>query len=490
MFARWIDPHVRTSIALAVLILSITGLVLADRGTHSPLWPTLNSPVMTVATSPGPDLPPPVTTGTAAPFQARGAHGRFALSHGRLLASGTRTMFAEVRISADSSAIDQNGAPPVAFVLVVDTSGSMAGQKLLDARRSALSMLSQMRDQDQVAVVRFSTDANVVVPMMPVRNARYAAQDQIARMTASGNTDIANALRTASSVLAASVREGPRRIVLVTDGRDTSGAPRYLASSVASREASDGITVSALGIGQDYDDAYLADLASSGRGNYEFLRDTSSLDQFLAKEIRETARTTVISASAELDLPPGVRVRDVWGAGWDRTANGARLLFGSLFAGDERRALVTFEVDAGEPGSVTELHARLSWTPVGGELVQVDLPTMRVESVATARQVDDARDLSVLASVASVTASRREVEAARAFEQGDRDAAMRINAANMAALDSAATTAPADEAQRLRAQRRAYERNQGVYSTQPPSAAPARAIGAQEYKNADRANAY
>ncbi len=490
MFARWIDPHVRTSIALAVLILSITGLVLADRGSRGPIWPSAASPVMTIATSPGAADGPTLPTPTFAQFRDRGAHGRFALSHGRLLANGTRPLFAEIRIAADDSLVERNTSAPVAFVLVIDTSGSMAGQKIVDARRSALSMLDQMREQDQVAVIRFATDANVVVPMMPVGSARHRARNQIERMSAAGNTDIANALRTAASVLDATYREGPRRIVLVTDGRDTSGAPRHMASSVAAQQSASGVTVSALGIGHDYDDAYLADLASAGRGNYEYLRDSSALDQFLAKEIRETARTTIVSAVAEIDTPRGVRVRDVWGAGWDRTADTTRLRVGSLFAGDERRVLVTFDVDAGDPGTITEIRSRLAWTVVGGERIEVSLPAIRVESVSTAQQVDNARDLSVLASVASVAASRNEVEAARAFERGDRDTALRLNAANVAALDAAAAGAPAGEAQRLRAQMREYERHQSVYSTQPPSAAPARAIGAQEHRNADRSVAY
>lgn len=489
MLDRWIDPHIKTSIGLAVLILSLTGLVLADRGPRQGLWPSPNG-VMTIATSPSGGEIPSSTTSTSVQFRDRGAHGRFALSHGRLLASGTRTMFAEVRVAATEDVAETSTAAPVAFVLVIDTSGSMAGQKIADARSSALSILGQMRDQDYVAVVRFSSDAQVVVPMMPVRNARYTARAQIGQMAAGGNTDIANALRTASSALHGVSAEGPQRIVVVTDGRDTSGAPRFVGPSVATQASSHGVTVSALGIGHDYDDAYLTDLAGAGRGNYEFLRDSSSLDRFLAKEVRETSRTTVLQLTANLEVPAGVRVRDVWGASWNRTEGGTQLVFGSLFAGDERRVLVTFDVDTREPGTMTEFRANLSWNPVGGSPVRLTFPALRVEAVSTAQQVDDARDHSVLASVASVEASRQELEASRAFERGDRDTAMRLNAANQSSLDSAATKAPAAEAERLRAQRRAYQRDQEVYTTQPPSAAPARAIGAREYKNADRSMGY
>lgn len=485
MYSRWVDPHIRTSIALAVLILSITGLVLADRGGGAPLWPT--PPVATIATSPAAHAAAPRTTSVQ--FQGQGVHGRFAVSHGRILASGRREMFSEVQVFADEPR-GMHVRAPVAFVLVVDNSGSMAGQKILDARRSALAMLDQMDPDDQVAVVRFSTEARVVVPLMPVRSARGIARNEIQRMNALGNTDIANALRTADGLVAAVGDERARRIVLVTDGRDTSGAPRSTASTVARRATERGVTVSALGIGADYDDAYLADLADSGRGNYEFMASTNALDRFLSKELHETKRTTVQNVTATLDLPPFVQVENVWGATWDRTSDGVRLTFGSMYAGDERRAVVQLQVNAGPAGSWFTLGGQVSWREVGGGPVRLGLSALRVEAVSDPMQVDHARDHSVIASAVSVRASERELEAARAFERGDRDRALELNAQNRTEIAEAAKRAKGESATRLRAQQRAYDENNDVYTTKPPSAAPARAIGARENKNMDDAFAY
>jgi Ca-activated chloride channel family protein len=395
-------------------------------------------------------------------------------------------MYAEVRVSADESS--ETARSPVAFVLAIDTSGSMAGQKIVDAHRSAQSILDQMNPNDMVAVVRYASDARVLVPLMPVQNARYYARQQIESLTASGNTDIANGIRVATSLVSGLGAERPRRIVLVTDGRDTSGAPRGTASSYARSGVASGITVSALGIGIDYDDAYLADLADAGRGNYEFLRDTSALDRFLAKEVREASRTTVQALRFRLDVPANVRVREVWGATYDPESHGIQM--GSLFSGDERRVTVVFEVQTQEPGSWISLGGDVSWQPVGRSAVNLSIPSLRVDTVASPEEVDNARDLSVLASVASVQASRREVEAASAFEHGEQQRALQLNAENRAELDRAAAAAPAADAARLRAQKRAYDQNGSVYSTQRPAAAPARAIGAQERKNADRSYAY
>jgi Ca-activated chloride channel family protein len=116
---------------------------------------------------------------------------------------------------------------------------------------------------------------------------------------------------------------------------------------------------------------------------------------------------------------------------------------------------------------------------------------MEVVAVATPEQVDDARDLSVLASATSVIASTREAEAATAYEHGDRSLALELNAQNQAELDRLRRAAPAPLAAQLAAQKKAYEGHQGIFAAPPSSpaagAASARDIGAREERNSDRA---
>ncbi|MBI5536421.1 MAG: VWA domain-containing protein [Deltaproteobacteria bacterium] len=488
MFARWLDPHIRTSIALALVILSIAGLVLADRGQGS-IWPR-GSNVLTIATSP--PTPPsndPSPPQTSATVRATAATARFALSQGRILASGTRPLFLEVRVSADERT--SSVRTPISMVLVIDTSGSMQGQKLQDAKRASIAMLDQMHNDDMVAVVRYASDAQVAVPLVSVGEGRERARNAIERMYASGNTDIANALRIASRLLAMDQVARPQRIVLVTDGRDTSGSPRDTGPNVARSLAARGITASALGIGVDYDAGYLTAVADRGRGNYEYIGESAGLERFLTKELRETGTTTVQDANARIDLPRGWHVRDVWGATWDPSSSGVQLSFGSLFSGDERRAIVSLEADAGSPGSWTTVRATFSWVPVSlGSRVETSTPALRVEAVGSQEDADASVDPSVLASTASLNASRREQEAAAAFERGDRQLALQLNRAAAEELDKAASRAPAKAADRLRAQKRAYEGDARVYSSSPAGAAPARPIGARENSNLAREAAY
>ncbi len=475
--AALLDPQGRRGVALGVVLLSVTGLLLARSGGSSS-GPLVGARA-TAPTSRFAEPPPSDAASTRATFARDGVSGHVALSHGKLLADGTRSMFVELRVRADERA---KARAPLALVLVIDTSGSMEGAKIVDARRAARQALDEMEADDLVSVVRFSSDAEVLVPLGRVAEVRDRARAAVAGLRASGNTNISRAVEAATREVAKAGPDRSTRVALVTDGRDTSGAPRGTAADVARREASRGVTVSTLGIGTDYDDAYLSDLASAGHGNYEFMRDASALGRFLSRELREAARTTATRVAIELDLPDGARIHGVWGA----TVDGSRLSLGALFAGDERRVVVPIDVPAGSAGSRLRFGARASWLDSDGHAIE--LRTERLEVVVTddQRDVDEARDARVHAAVTSVTASRREAEAAAAFEKGDRATALSLNEQSRRELEHAATAAPS-EAGSLRAQARAYEGDSSTYRTAKPAAAPARAIGAREHSNLSRA---
>ena len=480
MSVATLDPQLRKSIAFGVVLLSITGLFLMSRGRgRDGFVDDRRAPVAHVdeRARTEPAVPADPSPSTQSTFAGRGIAGRFAISHGRLLADGTRPLHVELRVHGEQA--EGRVRAPVALVIVVDTSGSMAGRKIEDARRSAIAALDEMDPADSVSVVRFSDDAEVLVPLGRVEDVRARARAAISGMVASGNTNIARAVQVAASELARASEGRVARMAVVTDGRDTSGAPRGRAAEIARREADRGVTVSALGIGLDYDDAYLADLAAAGHGNYEFLRDASSLARFLARELSETARTRARRLILELELPAGARVKDAWGG----TLDGRRVILGAVAVGDERRVVVPIDVPVAGAGSLASVGGKLTWTDADGRTAELPLSPLTALATESTEAVEDARDRSVHASVTSIEASRKEAEAASAFARGDRARALSLNRESQAALAQAAASAAPADARSLAAQQKAYKSDAHQYESAPPAAAPAREIGARENRN-------
>lgn len=109
------------------------------------------------------------------------------------------------------------------ITFVVDTSGSMAGRAMEQAREAILLCLQRLRRDDRFNVVRFATEAEPLFRgPLPADAANLArAREFVSGWQAAGGTNLEEALREAGGGAPAGGRQ--RVIVLVTDGRPTIG---------------------------------------------------------------------------------------------------------------------------------------------------------------------------------------------------------------------------------------------------------------------------
>lgn len=428
------SPRIRRGIALSAVVLATGGLVLVKS---------------TASAFPG-ELPHALATSkNSAAFAGPGARGSVSLSHGSVLAGSSTTVFAEVRLAANPSEGVKVRAP-ISMAVVLDTSGSMRGEKIEEARRAVLRLVSEMNDDDEITVVRYSDSSEVLQPLARVGSVRAALAARIENLFADGGTNIPSGLSHGLRAIAEAGRGRVRRIVLVSDGLDGS---RMQAEALARSSFGAGITVSSLGIGVDFDEAYMGGVAQSGHGNFAFVKDGAALAKFLHRELEETSGTTIENARVRLALPPGVTFVSATGADRVPSEGGVELALGSLFAGDERRVIVELAVSA---DSALAIGAHASWSRVGGSAATVDVPTLRLVPTSSLAEVEASRDGAVLANATSVTASKRQLEAANAYASGDVKRAEQITADNERVLAQAMAIAPAPVARGLAAQKSTY----------------------------------
>ncbi len=144
-----------------------------------------------------------------------------------------------------------------AFVLVLDVSGSMAGEKLARAVEGARAAVRAAREEDALGIVVFSDRTRWLLPLAPVDyRQRRLAEKRLEALAAGGGTDLAPALASARAALA-SVRAEQKAILVVTDG--VTARPEAARREAAAARAA-GVRLAALGIGPDADRAFLASL--------------------------------------------------------------------------------------------------------------------------------------------------------------------------------------------------------------------------------------
>jgi len=164
------------------------------------------------------------------------------------------------------------------LVFVVDTSGSMAGAKIQQARNALKYLVGKLNEGDRFNIVSFSSFAETWQKgLVPAKERREDALKYADTLIAQGGTDIAGALDAAVSSLGSDPAR-PSYIVFMTDGKPTMGettdARRILAKVTAAKGRPNGAAIRLFmwGVGYDVDTHLLDDLANEGGGVSDYVR--------------------------------------------------------------------------------------------------------------------------------------------------------------------------------------------------------------------------
>jgi Ca-activated chloride channel homolog len=236
---------------------------------------------------------------------------------------------------------------PTDLVIIFDRSGSMSGEKMEHARAAVRELLALLGPWDRFALVTYSDDARVAVPLSAVDDRqRSACLATVAQIDASGGTNMASGLERGLDLVDHGRLSGRvPHVILISDGLANQGdsTPEGLVRR-ARRAAQGEYMLSSVGVGADFNEYVMTALADAGTGNYYFVRDPRELTGVFAREF-DAARTTV-AAGLAVEIEPGSGVRVIDAAGYPLETAGKTVVFrpGSLFAGQERRIWITLAV--------------------------------------------------------------------------------------------------------------------------------------------------
>lgn len=422
--------------AAAVLALSVAGIVLArapaPTATPPPEPPTLPAHIALNTASGNPSS----TLGTG-PID-----GTVSLTQSVILARGGDGDASGVSLDVSLFAREDGRPlprPPIAMTLVLDVSGSMSGAKIEQARRAVLQTITRMRDTDQVALVTYDDSARVVVPLGPVGPRRGWMEEKVTAIAAGGGTRIPEGLSVGHDML----REAPhgfvRRLVLMSDGIDGSGIGASGAAQMVRAYANEGVTVASLGIGLDYEEAFLTAIADAGRGAYGFLAEPNDLQAFLGQELDRASATVAEAVAVQIPLPAGMRFVRAHGVEATSGAGHVRLDFGPMARGDKRQGIVEFAIAAKpEAGEFARFSPSLSFTDrANGQVAHTQSATPLILVASTnANAVAASRNPETYARAEAVRLEATQAEAIERWRAGDRAGAVSLAQRNAAALQA------------------------------------------------------
>ena len=220
---------------------------------------------------------------------------------------------------------------PKDVVFVVDTSGSMAGAKLQQAKKALQFCVENLNADDRFEIVRFSTEAESLFGKLSEADSehRKRASNFIADLKPIGGTAIADALQTAFKARSEK-SERPFVIIFLTDGLPTVGT-RNPDEIVADVKKAGDARIFSFGIGSDVNTQLLDQIAEGTRAFSQYVLENEDLEVKVSNfytRIREPVLT-----NARLEFGGGVRTSKLYPAQLPDLFKGDQLVLTGRYSG-------------------------------------------------------------------------------------------------------------------------------------------------------------
>ena len=287
-----------------------------------------------------------------------------------------------VRLGVQAEDVPAAERPPASLTFVVDTSGSMERQDRLGLVKTSLQRLvTELDDDDTVAIVTYSDGADVILPPTPVADAELIL-DAIDNLTTDGSTNLEAGLQQGYDLANESFRDGGiNRVILASDGVANVGLtdPDGLVGLIRG-DADRGIQLVTVGVGMgNFNDVTMEQLANDGDGFYAYVNDEAEADRLFSDDLISTLLTVAIDGKIQVEFDPntveqyrliGFENRAVLDDDFRNDAVDA----GELGAGHQVTALYEITLQPGV-GSADRLGtAQLRWEdPDSGDVIETRL---------------------------------------------------------------------------------------------------------------------
>jgi Ca-activated chloride channel family protein len=177
---------------------------------------------------------------------------------------------------------------PVHLVAVVDKSGSMSGEPIELVRQSLKQIVGQMRTGDRVSIVLYGEEAHLYLPPTDIGRDRGKALSAISNIAIDGSTNMEAGLRIGYDTAFAEKPKfaGTTRLMLFTDEQPNTGATDPASFMGMARAASEqGVGLTTIGVGVQFDGELAADISSVRGGNLFFIANQDEVKTVFAKQL-------------------------------------------------------------------------------------------------------------------------------------------------------------------------------------------------------------
>jgi Ca-activated chloride channel family protein len=316
-------------------------------------------------------------------------------------------------------------APPINVCMAIDRSTSMQGRRMDTVKATAIELLHQLRPKDILSIVTFSDRSEVLISASH-RLEPHQIEAQIMRIQASGGTEIYHGLEAAFFEVRSKFSDkNINHIILLTDGHTYGDEKACL--RLADQTAAFGIGISSLGIGSEWNDAFLDNLTMRTGGSSMYVSKPSTINQFLQQKVSSLSHIYAERATLDLNIQPGIELLDAFRLSPDANPLqvSSPIPIGNIPLESALSIVLEFKISPIH-GNMTQLT--LAEGKLTSEIPGRDPPSYRLP-IYLSRPIDKASDTQtptrLLKAISRLTLYRLQERAHKSLEDGQTEDASR-----------------------------------------------------------------
>ncbi|MGD8902686.1 MAG: VWA domain-containing protein [Anaerolineae bacterium] len=311
---------------------------------------------------------------------------------------------------------------PLNLSLVLDKSGSMSGKKIQNLRQAAKLVVDRLGPEDTISIVAFSDRKYLIAESQQVVN-QEDLKKKIDRIRDGGGTAISGGMGQGLAELDKALSpDRVSRMLLLTDGQTFGDEKQCL--KLGKKAGESGVVVNALGLGDDWNEDLLDEIAEASGGVADFIDSPDSIVSFFEQAVKSMQDTVVQNAQLTLRLASGVTPRQVWqvlpmisNLGYRPLSDrDVQVTLGELEKGQPRSLLVELLISPRPAGTYRVAQAEISYDVPGlklvGEKVKTDIMLDFSTDAVRAKQYD-AEVMNIVEKVTAFKLQTRALEEAK-----------------------------------------------------------------------------
>lgn len=332
---------------------------------------------------------------------------------------------------------------PLNLSIVLDRSGSMSGVKLERTKEAVIHLIKQLRPDDIVSVVTYETEVEVVLKPQKISD-RSDVIKKIEKIQSDGSTFLSGGMEKGLNLLQ-TVKDTMtndnyvHRMILLSDGLANEGIVdnQALAAIAKKQSTQHNISISTIGVGGDYNETLMTNLAVQGNGNYYFVSKADDIPDIFRKELEGMKTVLAKKTVLKLHFPEdAVSLRQVYFYNYRLENNTVEIQLNDVFSDDQKAFIMEFDVVDGYQGDI-QFSAELEYKNTFNNLVPVkeELEFALSPSTSKADYDKSKRQFGSLAKAFMISTSKFEMATVAADEGKYKEAESLIETAEKAIDD-------------------------------------------------------